>query len=197
MLDSCLYFFWPDGMMDKTLLDEDALPGFLLSSVYSLSEASDGKFVYFVASDPQRHALYDALGHPEWKEDPRFADMQAMTNPENFQAMGVLLSEAFATMTVEEVLSALVEHDVPCGPILEAEQTLVDPQVVHNESIVQWQHPLAGTVQQPRPAARFSETPAELAASGSLRGQDTEDILGELGRDADAIEALRASGVIA
>jgi len=88
MLDAAMYFFWPDGMMDQTLIDDDASPGFLLSSVYSLTEASDGKFVYFVATDAMRHALYDALDHPEWKEDERFATMAAMTNPENFAAIG-------------------------------------------------------------------------------------------------------------
>ena len=197
MLDSCLYFFWPDGMMDMTLLDDDVSPGFLLSTVYSLQDASDGKFVYFVASDPQRHALYDALGHPEWKEDPRFCDQMAISNPDNFAALGTLLAEAFGSFTVDEMLERLVAHDVPCGPILDADEVVADAQVTHNETLVTWQHPIAGTVQQPRPAARFSETPAEVAASASSRGADTEAVLAELGRSAAQIEALRDSGVIA
>lgn len=196
MLDSCFYFFWPDGMMDKTMLDDDASPGFLLSTVYSLSEASDGKFVYFVASDPQRHALYDALGHPEWKEDERFKSMMTISDPENYALLGGLLADAFMTMTVEEVLAKLVAAQVPCGPILDADQALADPQVTHNEAIVQWQHPTAGTVQQPRPAARFSETPAAVAATASAKGADTDTILGELGRSAGDIAALRDAGVI-
>ncbi len=196
MLDACLYFFWPDGMMDKTLVDDDASPGFLLSTVYNLTDASDGKFVYFVASDTMRHALYDAVGHPEWKDDPRFCNMMAMTNPANFQSLGALLAEAFAAMTVADVLARLQAHQVPCGPILTADEMLADPQVLHNESIVQWQHPLAGTVQQPRPAARFSETPAAVAASASLRGAATDAVLAELGRSAEQIAALRAAGVV-
>lgn len=196
MLDACMYFFWGDGMMDKTLIDDDVSPGFLLSSVYSLTEASDGKFVYFVASDPQRHALYDALGHPEWKEDERFATMAAMANPENFQAIGALLAEEFRARTVAEVLEVLVAHDVPCGPILDADQAIADPQMQHNGTLAQWQHPLAGTVQQPVPAARFSETPAAVAESGSLKGADTEEVLAEMGKSADEIAALRDAGAI-
>ena len=196
MLDATMYFFWPDGMMDQTVIDEDASPGFLLSSVYSLTECSDGKIVYFVTSDPMRQALYDALGHPEWKEDERFATMLAISNPENFQALGVLLAEAFMSMTTEEALAAMVANDVPCGPILTAEEVMVDPQVVHNETLQTWQHPLAGTVRQPRPAARFEKTPASIAASASLRGGDNDEILAELGRSSDDIAALRESGVI-
>jgi len=196
MLDATMYFFWPDGMMDQTLTDEDASPGFLLSSIYSLTECSDGKIVYFVTSDPMRHALYDALDHPEWKEDPRFDSMQAIANPENFQALGVLLNEIFLSLTVEDVLARLIAADVPCGPILSAEEAIADPQIVHNETLQTWQHPLAGSVRQPRPAARFAKTPAAIAASASLRGQDNEAILTEIGRSVDDIAALREAGII-
>jgi crotonobetainyl-CoA:carnitine CoA-transferase CaiB-like acyl-CoA transferase len=196
MIDACLYFFWPDGMMDKTLIDDDVSPGFLLSSVYSLSDASDGKFVYFVASDPQRHALYDALDRPEWKDDPRFCNMLAISDRSNFEALGALLAKRFAEMTVAEVLERLWAKDVPSGPILDADQMLVDEQIRHNGTLVQWQHPLAGTVQQPRPAARFSLTPAAAATSASIKGGDTDQILSELGRSGEQIAALRADDVV-
>jgi len=196
MLDATMYFFWPDGMMDQTVIDEDASPGFLLSSVYSLTDCADGKIVYFVTSDPMRQALYDALGHPEWKEDERFATMMAIANPENFQTLGVLLAEAFAALTVEQALEALIANDVPAGPILTAEEAIDDPQLQHNETLQVWQHPQAGSVRQPRPAARFEKTPASIAATASLRGADNDAILSELGRSADDIAALRESGII-
>ena len=72
MVDACMYFFWPDAMMDLTLTDEDANGGILLSTVYNLTECSDGKVVYFAASDAQRAGVCEAVGHPEWAEDERF-----------------------------------------------------------------------------------------------------------------------------
>jgi len=196
MLDSCLYFFWPDGMMDKTMVDEDASGGFLLSQVYNLTDTADGKIVYFVINDAQRHALYRAVGHPEWIEDPRFCDMAAMTNGENFEALGTLLAAAFTELNSADVLARLIEADVPCGPILDADEVITDAQVVHNEALVTWDHPLGGKVRQPRPAARFEKTPASLAASGSLRGADNNAILAALGRSDADIAALRDAGTI-
>ncbi len=196
MIDACLYFFWPDGMMDKTLMADDATPGFLLSQVYNLTDCSDGKIVYFVASDPQRHALYRAVDRPEWIEDPRFCDMQAITNRENFEALGALLVARFAEMTTAEVLEKLIAEDVPAGPILDGDEVLVDPQIVHNGTLAEWDHPLAGKVRQPVPAARFSSTPAAVAASASLRGEDNEEILTSLGRTDEQIAALKEAGVI-
>jgi crotonobetainyl-CoA:carnitine CoA-transferase CaiB-like acyl-CoA transferase len=149
-----------------------------------------------VASDPQRHHLYEALGHPEWIEDPRFCDMAATSDPDNFAALGALTVEAFAALTVAEALDRLIAADVPCGPVLDADEALVDPQLLHNGTLQTWQHPLAGPIRQPRPAARFAETPAELAATASLRGQDNDAILSELGRSASDIQSLREAGII-
>ena len=195
MLDATMSFFWPDGMVDKTMLAEDATPGILMSTVYNLTECADGKIVYFVASDQQRHGLFEALGHPEWIDDPRFRD-GAIANLDNFAALGVVLAEAFSTITVTEALERLIGADVPCGPVLDAEESLVDPQVLHNETLQTWEHPLAGPIRQPRPAARFSATPADLAASASRRGEDNDVILAEMGRSVSDIASLRDAGII-
>lgn len=196
MIDACMYFFWPDGMMDMTLLDDDVSPGFLLSQVYSLTDTADGKIVYFVISDAQRHALYRALDHPEWIEDPRFCDMAAISVQENFVALGELLADAFSKVNSADVLARMTKEDVPCGPILEADEVMVDPQIVHNGTLAEWDHPLAGRVRQPVPAARFSQTPAKMGTSGSVRGGDNDQILSSLGRTPEQIQALRDGGVI-
>lgn len=197
MVDACMYFFWPDAMMDLTLTDEDANGGVLLSTVYNLTECTDGKIVYFAASDAQRAGVCQAVGHPEWAEDERFSSMQALAaNPQNFILLGEMLAEAFLEMTCEEVIAALIEADVPAGPVLSGEEAVADPQVIHNETLVEWQHPDAGTVRQPRPAARFSKTPTDLNFSGAHRGQHNAEILGNLGYSSEQIETLQGSGVI-
>jgi crotonobetainyl-CoA:carnitine CoA-transferase CaiB-like acyl-CoA transferase len=197
MVDACMYFFWPDAMMDLTLTDDDANGGVLLSTVYNLTECSDGKIVYFAASDAQRSGVCEAVGHPEWAEDERFSSMQVLAaNPQNFILLGEMLAEAFVEMTCEEVIAALIAADVPAGPLLTGEEAVVDPQIVHNETLIEWEHPDAGTVRQPRPAARFSKTPTDLEFSGAHRGQHNHEILSGLGYSEKAIEGLRGNGVI-
>ena len=197
MVDACMYFFWPDAMMDLTLTDEDANGGILLSTVYNLTECSDGKVVYFAASDAQRAGVCEAVGHPEWAEDERFSSMQALAaNPQNFILLGEMLAEAFSEMTCEDVIAALVEADVPAGPVLTGEEAVADPQVVHNETLIEWQHPDAGTVRQPRAAARFSKTPNDLDFTGAHRGQHNVAILESLGYSENEINNLQTNGVI-
>lgn len=196
MLDAAMYFFWNDGMMDQTVIDDDASGGFLLATAYRLTDCSDGKIVYFVANDPQRMALFAALSHPEWGEDPRFLSMATLSEGDNYAAMGALVANRFSELTVDEALTALIEYDVPCGPILSAEEALNDAQVVHNGTVQTFQHPAAGTIQAAKPGAQFSKTTVEMAKWFKARGEDNADVLKSIGRTDEQIAALAAEGLI-
>ena len=196
MIDSFLYFFWPDGMMDGTLLDEDASGGFILAEIYSLTPTADGRIIYFTASDAQRLNLFRALGHAEWGEDPRFATIAASTTPENAEKLGAMINNAFLEMTSEEAMTRLLENDVPCGVILDPAQVPEDAQILHNGTLETWTHPEAGAIRQPRPAARFSASPAAIRPSASPLGADNDAVLSELGRSSAEIARLRERGVL-
>jgi crotonobetainyl-CoA:carnitine CoA-transferase CaiB-like acyl-CoA transferase len=192
-----MYFFWPDAMMDLTMVDEDANGGILLSTVYNLTECSDGKIVYFAASDGQRAGVCAAVGHPEWAEDERFSSMAALAaNPENFVILGEMLAGAFQLMTCDEAIEALIAADVPSGPVLTGEEAIRDPQILHNGTLVEWNHPDAGVVRQPKPAARFSETPVEPSYTAAHRGQHNEETLMNLGYSKQEINDFKEKGVV-
>jgi crotonobetainyl-CoA:carnitine CoA-transferase CaiB-like acyl-CoA transferase len=182
--------------MDKTLMDEDARSGVPLARVYSVTGCRDGKLVYFAADYRQRLGLFEALGHPEWGEDPRFESMAALGREGNYEALAILIADAFAALEVNDVLPRLHAAEVPAGPMLTVDEVLVDEQVVHNGTLLEWENELAGRVRQPKPAARFSETPVEAKLSGAMRGQHTEEVLREIGRSDADIEALRDARVI-
>ena len=86
--------------------------------------------------------------------------------------------------------------EVPAAPILSHADVLVDPQITHNETIVEAVHPVYGRYRRVRPAARFSRTRPELTAPAALYSEHSDEILAELGHDPDARARLRAQGVI-
>ena len=182
--------------MDVTYIGDEVGPGLTLAQLYQLTDCADGKIVYFAASDRHLQGLFRATGHPEWCEDERFSRDSLVTVPENVELLGSMLTTVFAKMTVEEDLTGLVAEDVPAGPILDSEQVFSDPQVIHNETLVTWEHPDLGLIRQPRPAARFSAGETPIPERIPHLGQHTDEILSELGRDAEAIAALRDGGVI-
>ena len=197
MIDATLFFFWSDAMVDLTMVGDGVTPGLTLAEVYRLTECLDGKLVYFAASTAHIHGVSTAVGHPEWCEDPRWCLEGFTEDPQNLLDYGKMTADAFASMSVADALAGLADGDVPSGPILEKAEVLDDPQVRHNESIVTWEHPEAGTIRQARPGARFSGTPAEMRLHASAKGFDTDEILAGIGRNAEEIRALRADGTVA
>ncbi|MNR38767.1 Bile acid-CoA hydrolase [compost metagenome] len=71
-----------------------------------------------------------------------------------------------------------------------------DPQIKHNGTFVEYDHPTEGRVKTPGFPIKFSKTPSVIERGAPLVGEHTREILGEAGRDAANIEALIAAGVV-
>ena len=197
MIDASLSFLWPDGMMTQALLDEDVTQGRTLAELYSLTDCADGKVVYFAGTIAQRLSLYRAVGHPEWCDDDRYNTFEGMfAEEERARYLGKTIAEFFAAVSVDEAVAAFAAHDVPGGPVVPLEAVAEHPQVVANDSLVEFDDPVAGRSRQPRPPARFSDTPSEPSWPTPTPGQHTDEILSDAGLSAAAIAALRDDAII-
>jgi crotonobetainyl-CoA:carnitine CoA-transferase CaiB-like acyl-CoA transferase len=196
MLDSALYFLWPDMFMTHSFEGPDVIPGPAIYQVYRLQPTADGYLVYFAASDAEWRGLSAALGHPEWMDDERFNSPQKRQFPEHFMALGALVNDAFLGRQTAEIMARLHAEQVPAAPINSLDEVFTDPQVVNNGSIHTWQHPTVGEVRQARPPVRWSDTVHEPVWAMDGLGESTEAVLREHGFDDAALDSLRASGVI-
>jgi crotonobetainyl-CoA:carnitine CoA-transferase CaiB-like acyl-CoA transferase len=197
MVDAALAFFWSDGMMQRSFLDDAvsaASPS--LAQAMSVSRCRTGELIYFAASDADRHGLFRAVGHPEWCEDPRFANIAGLIKPGNFAALGELLANAFLEWDADELLERLVAEDVACGPVNSMDGVVADPQIVHNGSIWDYDHPSVGRVRQVRPAAKFRGTPLEPKPLLPRHGEHSTEVLTSLGFTADEVGALVERGIV-
>jgi crotonobetainyl-CoA:carnitine CoA-transferase CaiB-like acyl-CoA transferase len=196
MVDASLFFFWPDGMMKHTFVGdaERQLP--VLYDIYRIYETADGHLIFFTASESEFHGLFRALGKPEWCSDSRFAKPAERSKPENRELLGTMILAEIAKWPTRELIARMAAEQVPVGPVNSIEDMLVDPQIVHNGSWFEAEHPSAGRLRMPRPVARFSETPQEVKRLPPLHGEHTAEVLRELGLDDAAQAKLRAEGVI-
>lgn len=138
--------------------------------------------------------LAERIGRPEWAQDPRFADFKARL--QNRALLTELLDEVFSQRTTAEWIECL-GGAVPAAPVYDVAQALENPFVQETGRIAAFQTgaPGANAVRMLTGPIRIGGATLPTRAGPSL-GADTEEILGRLGLDAEAIGALRAQGVI-
>ena len=155
---------------------------------YEVFAARDGHLVIAVGNDGQFNRLLAVLG---LDADPRFA-----TNPlrlEHREELIPLLSAQIAKLGRDELVSALDGSDVPAGPVNLVSEALAAMESVHGG---EWLQSIDGIQLAPNPILVNDER-LPLHTAPPRPGQDTDEILAEIGLVPDEIARLRADGVVA
>jgi crotonobetainyl-CoA:carnitine CoA-transferase CaiB-like acyl-CoA transferase len=161
---------------------------------YETFATADGRIAVAVGSERQWPRFCDALGLRDLAADPRFA-----TNGDrvtNRAALRPLLAARLVQAATAEWLDRLDRAEVPCGPVADVLEALGSPQAQARAMTVDMEHPTLGPIRQVGVPFKFAATPATVRTPPPLLGEQTDEILAELGYDADAIAALRSRGVV-
>jgi crotonobetainyl-CoA:carnitine CoA-transferase CaiB-like acyl-CoA transferase len=134
------------------------------------------------------------LGVPELVDDPRFRTPGERVRRR--KELEALLQPHFEKETTATWLDRFEAEGVPAGPILTYDQVFADPHVMHREMAVPVDHPVAGRTRVLGIPIKLSRTPGRIRRPAPTLGQHTDEVLGELGYDAEAIGRLRAARVI-
>jgi crotonobetainyl-CoA:carnitine CoA-transferase CaiB-like acyl-CoA transferase len=194
MLEAVLAFLWASDMSSQTFAADEPVRQEAASAMDLIYETADGYITAAALTDRQWAGLARAVERPEWLEDERFKT--PALRQKNIDARLQLTQEALMTRPTAEWLDRLTRVGVPCAPVLTRNQVIRHPQVQEMGIVVETEHPVAGRLRQSRPAARFSRTPASIRHGASGLGEQTQEVLAELGYSAAEIAALRAEGVI-
>ena len=170
---------------------EAQFPGDARRPLYTPLKTSDG-FIMVAPTSPRNfEQLSDAVGHPEWRDDPRF-----LTNADRNANWATLLALTEAwTMerSAEEAEAILSRHGVPCARYREIGELLDDPQLAARGAFAQV-HDGAGAFKVPNPPFRMSGSRVEARDHVARLGEDGAAVLSGLGVSAEAVAALRARG---
>jgi crotonobetainyl-CoA:carnitine CoA-transferase CaiB-like acyl-CoA transferase len=161
---------------------------------YQVFRAKDKHLIIAVGTEKQWRALCDELGLASLKDDSRFA-----TNAQRNKNRGSLvrvLDELFSTECADHWLEKLKKTGIPNGPINTIAETLAHPQHRERHFIVELDHPLIGPVKSMGNPVNLSATPVNYRLAPPTLGQNTEEVLVELGYDETAIASFREKGVV-
>lgn len=138
--------------------------------------------------------LLGVIGHPELRDDPRFATPQ---DRKRHQAeVDKLISDWTSQHTKQEAMQLIGEQGVPSGAIFDTLELSTDEHLRKNGAFVTVQHPQRGEFVMPGWPVRMSASHVPVVAA-PLLGQHTDEVLTNLlGLERDEIDALREAGSI-
>jgi crotonobetainyl-CoA:carnitine CoA-transferase CaiB-like acyl-CoA transferase len=189
---------------DALLVDGEAVPRPRLDQglhgigpCYRLYETQDGWIQIAAVKESEWVALCGVLGVPELADDGRFA--VADLRQENRAELEALLAERFTRKTSQMWSGALDDARVPNEIPVDTKAgdlVLFDADNERLGLVAEYEHPIMGTLRQFGELIQFSDTPAHVHGPPPRVGENTKEILGELGYDEQQIDVLFADGVV-
>ena len=155
-------------------------------------ETADGDLALAIVSDRHFEILADVLDRPDLAT-------RYPTNEDRLEAGPGLvadLADLFRSRTTEDWIQTLEGVGVPVGRLLDFEGVTRDPQIIHNEMIVEYSHPAVGSVSNVGSPLRVDGNQARAPEPPPILGQHTREILNGLGADSATIDQMAASGAI-
>ena len=151
---------------------ESGIPNPWLGAPYGLYNTSDG---YIAIGMNSVQKLAQVIGLKKYDSETYASNNIIKSRDEirfDFDAV-------FQTKSTEEWLALLLGHDIWCSQVNSFDEMVDDPQIKHNEMIIEIEHPTIGKVKTTGFPVWFSDTPQKIYKSAPLLNEHADEILRE------------------
>ena len=154
----------------------------------------DGKHVVIGGNGDSIYVrLMTAIGRPDLANDPALGSNAGRVAQQ--QLIDAAIGGWTSAHNSAEVITTLEAAEVPVGPIYSIEDAFNDPHYEARGMFEDVETP-TGTLKIPAILPKLSLTPGQTTWAGGTVGSHTDEVLGSVGYDEDALATLRDRGDI-
>jgi crotonobetainyl-CoA:carnitine CoA-transferase CaiB-like acyl-CoA transferase len=151
---------------------ESGIPNPWLGAPYGLYNTKDG---YLAIGMNSVQKLAQVIGLKKY-DSAAFASNNIIESRDEIR---FAFDAVFKTKTTDEWLELLLKEDIWCSQVNTFDEMVKDPQIEHNEMIIEIEHPTIGKVRTTGFPVWFSDTPQKIEKPAPLLNEHGSEILKE------------------
>lgn len=151
---------------------ESGIPNPWLGAPYGLYNTKDG---YLAIGMNSVQRLAQVIGLKKY-DSAAFASNNIIESRDEIR---FAFDAVFKTKITDEWLELLLKEDIWCSQVNTFDEMVEDPQIKHNEMIIEIEHPTIGKVKTTGFPVWFSDTPQKIYRPAPLLNGDAKEILDE------------------
>ncbi|WP_144157432.1 formyl-CoA transferase [Paraburkholderia sp. BCC1885] len=156
-------------------------------------ETDPNAYIYFTIQEQDWGPTCQAIGKPEWSNDPAYATAHARQS--HIFEIFADIEKWLADKTKFEAVDILRKFGVPCSPVLNMKEIANDAALRASGTVVEVQQKKRGTYLTIGSPIKFSDFTPEIVGS-PLLGEHTDEVLAGLGYSQAQIDKLREAKVV-
>ncbi len=156
-------------------------------------ETDPNAYIYFTIQEQNWERTCQALGKPEWINDPAYSTARAR-QPHLFQIFADI-EKWLADKTKYEAIDKLRGYEIPCAPVFSMKEIAHDPALRASAMIVEVPHKERGPYLTVGSPIKFSDFAPTITGS-PLLGENTDEVLTSLGYSSEQIAKMRNANVL-
>lgn len=169
-----------------------SLPGIAPTNAY---RCKDGKYALIAGNgDSIYRRLMEKIQRLDLADDPELAQNDGRVR--HVARIDAAISTWTAERSLDDVLAALNDANIPCGKIYDAADIAADPHYQARDMLLASQLDDGTPVTLPGIVPKLMATPGRVHSRAPALGQHTDAVLERIGIDAPTREAWRARGLI-
>lgn len=187
MLDSALYYSWPDVMWSRTLQGDDIEHRGELADYFQIFKAKDGHVSIILISDDDLEVFCIWLDSTLHQVSQFKTTLDRLQNLESFKSE---IEALLADRSVDEICETLDSMNIPVARVNTLDDVHEDVQVLHEGSLIETTHPILGDMRYPRPPFKMIDQDQFPKRHAPFLGDNTREVLSAIGIEEQEIDRL-------
>ena len=187
MMESALYYNWPDLMMNYTF-DEGGVNIGELADLFEVYETNDGGVVLIIIANDEVFTKFCIVFDLSLHLDEKYNNL--VSRIINKEELTIEINKVTRSLSSKELEDKMDREGISASICNELNEVYQDPQVVEQGSITEIDHPELGIMRMPKPPANLKGQDSFPRSLAPILGYDNREVLSSINIDDDTIQRM-------